>query len=112
MIYTADELLEAIKNDELVIPFTYTLEKPIKLPNLKDEITEVKIVREPIAGDLQDLPVEKQRFGDYFRPIAKIIGQTNAFVTAMGFEDLKVLMGVIGYFLGSTQKDNTESGMQ
>lgn len=51
-------------------PLIIKLDKPLKHGD--EDITEVKILREPVAGDLRDMNLSRVTFGDVMQVLSRI----------------------------------------
>ena len=79
-------------------PIIIKLDKPLKHGD--EEITELKITREPVAGDLRDMNLSGITFGDVMQVLSRISDCPLPILNKLGMKDLSKATPIMTDFLG------------
>jgi len=76
-------------------PITLILKKPIAFGS--ETITELKI-REPVAGDLRDIPMDPKN-GHMLDLLGRLSNKPAAIINRLSIPDMAEAMGIVGKFI-------------
>ena len=105
--FTYKEIKAFVEAETLILPITMKLSKPISFgeSTILDCIT---FEREPVAGDIELLPVGGQVMGDSYKVISKITGWELPKIKRLSVKDLKRISSVLQYFLDDSEEDGEQ----
>lgn len=106
--FSIKEIREFIKEDTLEFPFTLKLKKPFQYTE-SERVETIKFCREPEAGDLDDMPVQEMKFGDFYIPLAKITKKPLPYVRKIKMSDMKGCMEILNHFLVDSEEDGKDN---
>ena len=79
-------------------PIIIKLKKP--LVHGDEEKTEIKILREPVAGDMRDMDANKQTLGDMLQVLSRISDMPLPILNKMSVKDLMQINPIMSSFFG------------
>lgn len=94
-----EEKLEQEQEQEFQLPYTVKLSYPIEYG--KRTISEITFQRRPRAGDVRQMSVQNQTFGDILNIVSKCTAQPTSVVERMDLDDVSECARIVNSFLSS-----------